>query len=140
MRQQSAYINRTTALFSAAAKFCHDVYCAPYEQNQWKKITETELIWSHANHDIGWRCHNKKLTRTEGNYDISTERWQKSSKSLAATNIQVIFTMVREGSQIRALEVTYAESKPVTSPVGHAAVRQGHILKQYVALRNRGRI
>ncbi len=83
--------------YTAQDLFIRDLHMAPLNEQKWKKITASEIIWSMHNRDIGWCYKNKKLIRNEGHYNKQTEKWNKKTASIAAQHINVLtFTVNKQ--------------------------------------------
>ncbi len=77
--------------------FIRDIHMAPLDEQEWKKITTSEIIWSTHNWDIGWCYKNKKLIRNEGHYNKQMQKWDKKTASIAAQHINaLIFTVNKQ--------------------------------------------
>lgn len=76
------FAHATTKIYAAHDFFVRDIWMAPSNKKEWKKITEHELIWKKGDKDIGWRWIDNKLFRLEGTYDRKKDIWHINACSL----------------------------------------------------------
>ncbi|HEB41920.1 MAG TPA: hypothetical protein ENI08_02795 [Candidatus Dependentiae bacterium] len=83
--------------YTAQDLFIRDLHMAPLDEQEWKKVTASEIIWSTHNRDIGWCYKNKKLIRNEGHYNKQMQKWNKKTASIAAQHINTLtFTVNKQ--------------------------------------------
>lgn len=80
--------NIVAQTYSALQVFTRDVKQAPAIKQNWKKITDLELIWHTDTTDIGWQLTGNRLIRSVGIYNETTRQWTKKVSSLVATHIE----------------------------------------------------
>ena len=121
-----------TNAYIAHDLFIRDIYMAPLNIKEWKKISSSEIIWHYNNQDIGW-CHkNKKLIRSEGYYNKQTDRWHKKINSIAAQHINsLIFTVKKQLISDRLI------IKNITVECVIGDQEHTHTLTHFIVLKNR---
>ncbi|MBT3456178.1 hypothetical protein HN446_03885 [bacterium] len=66
---------------NACDSFARDIFQAPANIKKWKEMKDNFLVWRAKDVDIGFYMKDKKLIRVSGNYNISTNKWSKASRS-----------------------------------------------------------
>jgi len=82
--------------YTACGLFIRDLQLAPPNEQEWKKISTTEIVWHANDQDIGWHYKDKKLIRNEGHYNKKTDRWHKKTTSTAAQHINSLTFAVKK--------------------------------------------
>jgi|GEM_PF-2662359 len=142
--EKSRTMNHIAALQAGITFLQRDLLSAPSSIKKWKKRDATELIWSKTitkvdtqayidkNIDIGWSYKEGKLIRTEGYFDLKTERWKKAHRSLISCQLT---TCAFRPVQVNKKMINSIEA--VICGIEVEVVLDSYILKQKVCLRNR---
>jgi hypothetical protein len=84
-----------------------DLVQAPLALTYWKLISADSVIWSDGKKDIGWECKNGILSRSVGNYDITTQKWISQKRAIAFKGLDSITFIAHISGQTMSC-MTYA--------------------------------
>ncbi|MCX5922020.1 MAG: hypothetical protein NTX86_01700 [Candidatus Dependentiae bacterium] len=90
LKASSSRIAKLIELYAACDVLTRDIRMASANTDQWKKVTEQELIWHSRGVDIGWSFEKNSLFRSEGTYNASSQSWVKKTKNLIADNVDTV--------------------------------------------------
>ncbi len=85
-----------------------DIQKSSKEIKRWKKIADSEIIFSIKNIDVGWHFSESRLYRIEGQYDQNKNSWQNKIESLAAVNLSNFnFLIYKAAEEIKLIKINF---------------------------------